>query len=237
MNDSDLIDSDLIDRIRQLRGEGLSPKEIARSLGMRPAVVAPIVRRLAVDKAGDAAEAALVGCWVNQGWSEELGVAGHPEWPRGAPSQACKGLATVLVAREARGGKVSVCTVLVDTHCLGVKDTLGPRVMGRDKLVEFKRAVYGGYDVAPIAVPLELAQHLVFGAVEYARALGFEPASDFERCAAHLGSWSGPSAIRFGRYGKAMYVAGPHDDASRVMRTLERSLGQGNFDFLIGVPV
>lgn len=231
-----MTEAELLDRVRQLRGQGRSPKEIARSLGIRPAAVSPLVRRLAVESAPEAHEAALVGCWVNQGWSEDLGVTGHPEWPRGAPSEGRAGLATVAVAREARGAKVSVCSILVDTHCLGVKDTIGPRSMGRDKLADFKRSVYGGYDAPPLDAPLDLAQDLVFGALEYARRLGFQPVPDFEQCAGHLGSWSGPSAIRFGRHGKPMYVAGPYDDARQVMRTLELSVGKGNFDFLVGLP-
>jgi hypothetical protein len=231
-------DSELLDRIRQLRGQGCSPKEIARSLGIRPAVVSPLVRQLGAERATDAPEPALVGCWVNQGWSEELGVTGHPEWPHGAPSNGCSGLATVVVAREARGGtKVSVCSILVDTHCLGVKDAVGPRTMDRYDLVDFIRSAYGGYDASPLDAPLDLAQHLVFGAIEYARRLGFEPAPDFEGCVGHVGAWSPPSAISFGRYGKPTYVAGPNDDTGRVMRTLTRSVGKGNFGFLIGVPV
>lgn len=231
-----MADSELLERIGELRRQGRSPKEIARSLGIRPAAVAPLVRRLAVQNAADTSEPALVGCWVNQGWSEELGISGQRGWPRGALSHGSAGLATVVVAREARGMKVSACCILVDTHCLGVKSAIGPRVMGRDKLVDFKRGAYGGYEGPPLDAPLDLAQHLVFGAIEYARRLGFEPAVDFDACAGHLGTWSGPSAIRFGRHGKPMYVAGPYDDASRVISTLERSVGQGNFDFLVGLP-
>ncbi|MHB2024778.1 MAG: helix-turn-helix domain-containing protein, partial [Mycobacteriales bacterium] len=158
-----MTDSELLERIAELRGQGLSPKEIARSLGIRPAVVAPLVRRLAAQNAVDMSEAALVGCWVNQGRSEELGVSGQHGWPRGTPSDGSAGLATVVVAREARGMNVSACCILVDTHCLGVKSVIGPRVMGRDKLVAFKRGVYGGYESPPLDAPLDLAQHLVFG--------------------------------------------------------------------------
>jgi hypothetical protein len=231
-----MTDSELLDRVRELRAQGRSAKQIARSLEMRPAAVTPIVRQLAMESAADVREPLLVGCWVNQGWSQELGVSGHLDWPRGAPSSACSGLATVVVAREARGAAVSACCILVDTLCLGVKNAIGPRVMGRDQLVSFKLSVYGGYDLPPIDAPLELAQHLVFGAVEYASRLGFEPAPDFAGCAGHLGTWSGPSAIRFGRNGKPMYIEGPNDDTPRVVRALQRSVGDGNFDFLIRVP-
>lgn len=228
-------DPELLDRIRQLRKQGRSPKEIARSLRIRPAVVTPLVRQVAAEEAASPAEPALVGCWVNQGWGDELDVGGHLEWPRGKPSDGCVGLANVVVARGARNTKVSVCSVLVDTHCLGVKNAIGPRTMGRDELADFKRDVYAVYGRPPLQITLELAQHLVFGAIEFARMLGFEPASDFDACLGHLGSWSGPSAIRFGRHGKPMYVAGPYDNPEWVIRTLRRSVGQDNFDYLIGV--
>ncbi len=228
-------DPELLDRIRQLRKQGRSPKAIARSLRIRPAVVTPLLRQVAAEEEANPSESALVGCWVNQGWGDELDVAGHLEWPRGAPSDGCAGLVNIVVAREARYGKVSVCCILVDTHCLGVKNAIGPRTMRRDQLADFKRDIYAVYGCPPLDIPLELAQHLVFGAIEFARMLGFEPVSDFDACLGHLGSWSGQSAIRFGRHGKPMYVAGPYDNPEWVIRTLRRSVGKDNFDYLVGV--
>src|SRR5665213_541875 len=55
----------------------------------------------------------------------------------------------------------------------------------------------------------------------------------FEECVGHLGSWSPPGPISFGRYGKPMYIAGPYDDTGRVIRTLTSSVGKGNFDLLV----
>lgn len=141
----------------------------------------------------------------------------------------------VVIAQGVRHAKVSVCSILVDTHCLGVKDAIPPRIMRRDQLAYFKRDVYDVFSHPPLEIPLELAQHLVFGAIDFARTLGFEPAPDFEGCNGHLGAWSGPSAIRFGRHGKPMYVAGPYDNADRVIQTLRRSVGRDNFDFVIGL--
>jgi hypothetical protein len=92
---------------------------------------------------------------------------------------------------------------------------------------------FDAYPSPPIPAPLELAQHLVLGAAEYARGLGFDPHPDFEAAKGHLGSWSGPSAIRFGRNGKPFYVEGPHDDSAAVMRTLNRTVGKGNYEFLV----
>jgi len=40
-------DDELLERVRELRARGRSPKEIARPLKVRPATVTPLIRRLA----------------------------------------------------------------------------------------------------------------------------------------------------------------------------------------------
>ncbi|MGH8571492.1 MAG: hypothetical protein ACREX8_02800 [Gammaproteobacteria bacterium] len=107
--------------------------------------------------------------------------------------------------------------------------------MNERDLPAFLRRFFGGFDEAgaPLSAPLELARHLVCGAVDYARQLGFEPAPDFAPAAGHLGPWQGStSAITFGRHGVPWYVAGPYDDPAVVVRTLTRSVGEGNFQYI-----
>jgi hypothetical protein len=65
----------LIERVRELRKRGRTPKEIARVLGLSPAAVVPLIR--AVAAAQPKREAPLAGCWVNQGWAAGLTVAGQ----------------------------------------------------------------------------------------------------------------------------------------------------------------
>jgi hypothetical protein len=122
---------------------------------------------------------------------------------------------------------------LVEVYCLGVKDVVGPRVMDERRAADFRSSFFAAYQARPLEAPLGLAQHLVFGAVEYARGLGFEPARGFAAITDQLGSWAGPSAVRFGRDGKPFFVQGPHDDADAVLQTLERSVGRGDFTFLV----
>jgi hypothetical protein len=226
---------ELIQRVRELRQRGRTPKEIARALGLPPAAVAPLIR--AVAAAQPKREAQLVGCWVNQGWAAGLTVAGHAEWPSAgaAAEPGQSGLVTILVARDG-GGSVSVCGYLVDVWCLGVKNALGPKSVERRKLPEFTDWYFRSYDQPPLAVPINLARHVVFGAVAYARELGFEPHPDFAGCASHLGPWEGRSDITFGFEGKPMYIQGPHDNAAQVMRTLRRSVGDGNYHYLSQIP-
>jgi hypothetical protein len=143
----------------------------------------------------------------------------------------------VVVARRERPYRVSAAGYLVDTYCLGVKDALGPRSMSDSELPAFLRrffAAFGG-DTVPLKVPLELARHLVWGAVDHARRLGFEPHPDFAPVTGHLGTWDETSAITFGRDGVPYYVSGPHDNARAVIRTLTRTVGEGNFHYLAAV--
>jgi hypothetical protein len=98
---------------------------------------------------------------------------------------------------------------------------------------DFRGSCFAAYQARPLEAAMRFAQHLVFGAVEYARSLGFEPAPGFTATTDQLGSWAGPSAISFGRDGKPFLVESPHDDADAVLQTQEHSVGRGNFTFLV----
>jgi hypothetical protein len=231
-------DPELKERVRALRERGRSPKEIARALKLPPATIAPLVRAIAAEAGPGSAEPVVAGCWVSAGWASGLTVHGRPDWPSiDAPGYfdelGPSGLVTVLVAVERGGSKVAACGYLVDVYCLGVKNALGPRGVDRRKLPEFVHQYFRtSSDDPPLAAPLDLARHLVLGAVAYARNLGFEPHPDFEAAAASLEPWTGPSAISFGRDGRPFFVQGPYDDPASIMKTLKRSVGKGNFDIV-----
>jgi hypothetical protein len=134
-----------------------------------------------------------------------------------------------------RGSSVLACGYLVDTWCLGVKDALGPKLMDRRKLPAFLSSFFSAYAEPPVEVPLSVARQVAFGAVEYARRLGFEPHPDFANAAGHLGEWDGRCDFSFGRDGMPVYIEGPHDDTGRVMRTLRKNVGDGNFHYVAGL--
>jgi hypothetical protein len=177
-------------------------------------------------------EPAVVGCWVSEGWSAGLTVAGDQDWPDRPREDGEVGMAQVAVARRHKPRRVSVCGYLVDTYCLGVKNALGPETMNERDLPGFLAMFFRAMqpDSPAIDAPLELARHLVWGAVDYARELGFEPHPDFAATADHLGRWDESSAITFGRDGRPFFVQGPHDHPRTVIRTLTGSVGEGNFD-------
>lgn len=225
------------DRVHELRAGGSSPKQIARALGMPQADVIAVLNRASAESS--AAEGrSEVRCWVSRGWARELRVTGHEDWPGlHADIEAPGGLVCVLVARRHRHDKVSVCGYLVDVHCLGVKNALGPRLMTEAELVSFRRWFFAAYGADPVVAPLDLAQQLVLGAVDYARGLGFEPHPDYVDVVGHLGDASGDRDIEFGRDGMPFFVQGPYDDARRIMQTLDASVGPNNYRFLVTAPL
>lgn len=224
---------DQLEHVRLLREQGHTPKQIARTLGVRSAEAAKLVRAAAALAQADAREPTLAGCWISPAWSAGLTITGHPDWPRSDESTAgTEGLVAVLVARRHRHDKVSVCGYLTDVYCLGVKNALGPDIMDEIQLRAFRQEYFAGYHTDPLEVPIELACDVVLGSVEYARGLGFEPHPDFAATRAHLGTWDGPSAITFGRNGKPFYLSGPYDNPRPIIQTLRNTVGDGNFDFL-----
>ncbi|MFI6320103.1 helix-turn-helix domain-containing protein [Nonomuraea sp. NPDC050556] len=212
--------SELFDRVRELRGEGKSPKEIARALGVAPSVVAPIVREVAaaVERSTE-----VFGCWVNTGWSVGLTVDPGRGWHDSEPVQRpTTGAVSVLVARRHGYDKLSVCGYLADVYCVGIKNTAGPDVMSEVEFRRFREYFFSDY-AGWQEIPDELARQLVLGSMEYANGLGFELDDEFTAALKHLGEWEVPSAITFGRDGKPFYQPGATDDPRKVLRILRRS--------------
>jgi len=225
-----------LDRVFELRAMGSAPRHIARAVGLRPAEVSALLRKAAKERGVEAGPGPLVGCWVSPGWASGLTIHGHSDWPGlDYDDLASSGLAAVLVARRDRHNKVSTCGYLVDVYCLGVKNVLGPRVLDDHEFVSLRRSFFGAYEAEPLAAPLDLAQHLVFGAVDFARGLGFEPHADYADATGHLGVASGPWDIEFGRDGKPFFIQGPFDDPRRIMGSLNSAIGRSNYHFLMPV--
>jgi transcriptional regulator with XRE-family HTH domain len=233
-----MTDEHTIERVRELRARGLSPKEIARNLGIKRAVVTDIVRALAAEREGAGKEDEHVDCLLNVGWSTGLKIDGRPEWHDPATDESIGGLITALVARRRRHRRgATVCVYLLDVYCLGIKNAMGPDSMDEQALRRLATHAFSGYETPPIPAPIELVRELVLGAADYAHQLGFAPHPDFEQARPHLGPWAGPSAITFGRDGKPTYISGPYDDADHIIRTLQRAVGRKGFNYTIGADL
>lgn len=230
-------DDELVEWVRTLRAQGCTPKQIARTVGVPAARVTALVRAMAAEQVA-ANPHQLVGCWVSPRWSGGLTVTGHPEWPDVDfdQSELHGGLANVVVARQERRHRVRVCGYLVDTYCLGLKNTLGPRSMATGDLAVRRLLLRR----PPRAAAAGRAGSRPASRVRWHRVRpwpGIRTAPDVDLVAGHLGDWTPPSAITFGRNGQPLYVQGPRDNAASITATLNRTVGKGNYHYVLQTTV
>jgi hypothetical protein len=221
-----------IQEISRLRSLNLSPKQIARNLKLRPAAVTVVIRQqaatLALDRAERGEVAPLYNCLVNSSVAKAL-AADVPKFTGNV-----NGFAQVFIARIDRQ-KLVVCSYLIDYWCLGVKDALPPKKMDRIEYETTVKFTSGNFSEDFVEITLAQAQSIVFGAVDYAAGLGFDPHSDFTQAKPHLGPrLEDLTPIEFGQDGKPYYINGPHDKPDRIIATLNQSVGTGNYNYLIG---
>jgi hypothetical protein len=167
-----------------------------------------------------AREYPLLGCWVYKEWQE-------------------RGIAPVVVARKQSEDRVLYGVYMIDMYCLGIKDCYTRTDVS---LAQFERDLPKLCAKNPEPCSVEFAHELVYGAMEYAKGYGFDPHLDFTGQLANM-VLDPPDAhprthtIEFGKDGKPFYVSGPYDDErkiNRVLNTLNRTAGEGNFHFLAG---
>lgn len=143
-----------------MRGQGHSPKQIARTLGLTPAAVTPLIRAVAAQVQAANAETlpGLVGCWINRGWSAGLSYPADRGWLDENPGDGgTGGLAAVLLARTHGWDKLAVSGYLVDTYCLGVKNATGPDIQTEMELRQFRAHYFSSYAQGWQDAPHDLA--------------------------------------------------------------------------------
>jgi hypothetical protein len=160
----------------------------------------------------------IEGCWTQPDWKEH-------------------GLAVVVIARLQPDGNLVFGNYLVDTYCLGLKDTycnadVPPGQFRRDYLPKIFPAD------PPVDISPALAHEIIYGGIEYAAQFGFHPHADFRLSRYILDPpdlHPRTGEVEFGHDGKPLYVEGPHDNTNAILRQLARTAGEGNFDYLVQV--
>ncbi|SRR6266508_5687957 len=148
-------------------------------------------------------------------------------------------LITILVARRSlMTNKVAAGLFLVDLACLGVKSAQVRLFAGPAEYNAGLRA--HALRLQPMApADFNLVAKIIATGLEYAADLGFKPDPVFNQAQYLLGG-ADPAACATpvptgGPEGKPFFVAGPHDDARRIVDHLMRTVGAGNFHYLVGV--
>lgn len=153
-------------------------------------------------------------CFINEDWETD-------------------GMASIAISKKMPLGKLILGMYMVDVFCMGLKSTL------------YKFALYS-LEYADILVEMNQRQpiiecnlthahNIIYGAIDYAEELGFNPHKDFSITEYLLDAdliTEGINEIEFGKDGKPYYFAGPYDDSDRILGILEKNVGKGNFDFI-----
>jgi len=147
-----------------------------------------------------------------------------------------KGLANILLSRKQPNNELIIGVFLVDIYCLGIKNTFCNANISSEEYEKLKFRM--SQESSLITCDPKLANRIIYGAIEYARKLGFEPQKDFALSRFILDEPSDTDLffdVEFGKDGKPMYIAGPDDNVDHVMKQLSKKVGEGNFHYLLPV--
>jgi hypothetical protein len=154
-------------------------------------------------------------CFVSDNWKKE-------------------GMATVVISKKMPSGKIIASSYLLDTFCLGLKNTMYKFALDDLEYSDFLNKLNERSTL--VKCELNFAHNLIYGAIDYADELGFSPNKDF-RITEHLLDSDliddGIDELVFGRDGKPFFIAGPYDDIKRITGILERNVGVGNYDYIL----
>ena len=149
-----------------------------------------------------------------------------------------KGLAHILLSRKQPNNELIIGVFLVDIYCLGVKNTFCNGNISLDDYEKLKLRM--SQESSLITCAPKLANRIIYGAIEYARKLGFEPQKDFALSQFILDEPSNTDLlfdVEFGKDGKPLYIAGPDDNIDYVIKQLSKNVGEGNFRYLLPVQL
>lgn len=142
------------------------------------------------------------------------------------------GLAVLFVSRHFFDCRFFYGVYMVDTYCLGLKNTLSRTCVDRDEAVAERRRLESGFNLVPF--DYEDARSLILGAIDYAANLGFKPNEDWVD-SRYIIEFDRPyePKFEFGKDGKPFFIAGPDDNASSVLRDLKNV----DHDYLVGAQL
>lgn len=158
-------------------------------------------------------------CWINTDWQEQ-------------------GMAQVIVSRKHDNGNLTTGFYMVDLKCLGVRDSQYSFNRPEFELDEMLKGA--NVELEMINVDYNLAHNVLYAALEYADDLGFKAHKDFNSITKYILEEDTDDIelieIECGHKGKPLFIkteAFSEAETNRIIHQLERSVGKGNFDFIV----
>ncbi|MEA3497180.1 MAG: hypothetical protein U9R42_14225 [Bacteroidota bacterium] len=152
-------------------------------------------------------------CFINSDWQE-------------------KGMATIMISKKQPSGNYIFALYLIDIFCLGLKNTFFDFNKKEMEYEDIKDNILDHEDMIDIEV--DEAHNIIYGAIDYAEDLGFYPHKDFKTTEYLLNSDyidKRIDEIEFGKDGKPLFIQGIDDNVHKILNTLNKNVGKGNYDF------
>ncbi len=157
----------------------------------------------------------IIECLINEGWQEG-------------------GLAQIMVARKHKTGNITMGLFLVDTFCLGVKNTFFRFNISEYVYNDFKEEVFKGESVE---IDYTLAHNIIYGALEFAEEYGFYPDKSFSNVTKYILDDDEDVDIidlEFGKDGKPfLVITDENEPYKKYLSILDESAGPGNYTFML----
>lgn len=148
-----------------------------------------------------------------------------------SPNIEQTGMGYVMVTRLHQSGKVSLAMFLIDSYCLGVKDTYYRLRLDEYEYDDFLADMTGSMELCSY----DVAHNWVYSAVAWAEDAGISPHADFRLTMYFLEEDTNDIPlldIPMGRNGKHFLVAHSKLEASKYLPVLKKNLGD-DFDYVV----
>lgn len=140
------------------------------------------------------------------------------------------GLTICLLVRKQPSGKYTFAQILLDRYCLGIKNCLcncNLDQAGLETLIERSESNGKFKNSDPVYF-----HNLIYASIDFAAENGFGTPKDFGLAEKILDPDyvdNGIDEIKVGEDGMPVFINGPYDDVDRIIATLNRNVGEGNY--------
>ena len=152
------------------------------------------------------------------------------------------GMANIFITRKHVTNYLSLCIYLVDTKCLGVKDTFYRFNISEEEV----EAIMKNNPVKMLDVSYDLVHNIIYASIEFAEQFGFKPHKDFTSITEHFLEEDNDDIPLMeitcgGKNGEPWYMNTGHETPARarqIVQQLEKVAGKDKFKYVLrGVDV
>lgn len=147
-------------------------------------------------------------CYINPDWEEN-------------------GLAHIILTRYRAGGQIVYVSLLLDTFCLGVKDTEYAIDFTEEELKEALQHFSKNHEL--VEIEYAKVHNLIYGAIEFAEEGGISPVKEWNTASNILEEDTDDIPLieyEYGKDGKHFLVIGPDGKERKYLQTLYDHLGE-----------